>query len=500
MPPANGNSFAILLRACRKRAGLSQQQLSDYLAVGKSRVSKWETGVSDPPRNPAFYESLRNVPGVTESEIALLLEASEYTGDLLSQRSQGQGSRSVLPLSPQAHLVVYIKELHWDAFLIKINASENVLILSTNLLYEEVNHVLSEASELANEVASQYSRGGSGAFWVRLQGVWTWSGFDRIRATPQGSQEIGYQFIQYMSAEAFLIKITPSENMVLLDGDLYYQKIDTVISEAFELAEAASRHNRGGAGKVWARFDDKWLPLITLTYSSGLGSIPVRNPSNITDIPQNIVISESESLRIHYSHTMPEHGTRIVGEGKWQPSDKPEQSPQAPAPGSGVIYDRGRLTTLAEASRTSGLKVGTLRNYLSDGKLTERGRIIASGGGKVLIDLDELDSVLSSRKPGGRPRKIPERMVNKRPRGRPRKTPRTEGVEPKLLTLKEAVETHGVAYETLRSWYRSGHLPERGREVFSTHGGGKILVDEQDVIRLKSQPPARGRPSTKTTQ
>ena len=46
-----------------------------------------------------------------------------------------------------------------------------------------------------------------------------------------------------------------------------------------------------------------------------------------------------------------------------------------------------------------------LHNYLSDGKLSERGRIKASGRKKVLIDLDELDSVLSSRKPGCRPRK-----------------------------------------------------------------------------------------------
>jgi hypothetical protein len=67
-------------------------------------------------------------------------------------------------------------------------------------------------------------------------------------------------------------------------------------------------------------------------------------------------------------------------------------------------------------------------------------------------------------------------------------------VESKLITLKEAVNTHGVAYETLRSWYRGGYLPEKGREVFHTHGGGKILVDEKDVLRLKSQPPARGKP------
>jgi hypothetical protein len=74
---------------------------------------------------------------------------------------------------------------------------------------------------------------------------------------------------------------------------------------------------------------------------------------------------------------------------------------------------------------------------------------------------------------------------------------KTDVGQPKLITLKQAVQSHGVAYETLRSWYRGGHLPEKGREVFHTHGGGKILVDERDVLRLKSQPPARGKPPVK---
>jgi len=114
-----------------------------------------------------------------------------------------------------------------------------------------------------------------------------------------------------------------------------------------------------------------------------------------------------------YDHTMPKHGSRIVEEGKWQ---------EAPKKG-GIIYDRGRITTLDYASNVTGVKVVTLRHYLSDGKLSERGRIKAPGGGKVLIDLDELDSVLSTKKPVGRPRKTPKRLLLKRPRGRPRKNP-----------------------------------------------------------------------------
>jgi transcriptional regulator with XRE-family HTH domain len=77
LPATTASRFGTLLRECRKRAGLSQQQLSDYLAVSPKRVSNWETGVSDPPHDPAFYESLRTVPGFSEADITLLLEARD---------------------------------------------------------------------------------------------------------------------------------------------------------------------------------------------------------------------------------------------------------------------------------------------------------------------------------------------------------------------------------------------------------------------------------------
>ena len=70
--------------------------------------------------------------------------------------------------------------------------------------------------------------------------------------------------------------------------------------------------------------------------------------------------------------------------------------------------------------------------------------------------------------------------------------------QPRLLTLKEAGEAHGIAYGTLHTWLRSGYLSEKGREIFHTDSGGKIkiLVDDADVRRLKSHPPARGRRKT----
>jgi hypothetical protein len=59
--------------------------------------------------------------------------------------------------------------------------------------------------------------------------------------------------------------------------------------------------------------------------------------------------------------------------------------------------------------------------------------------------------------------------------------------EPKLISLPDAAKKHDLPYGTVRSWYQRGDLPEKGREVFGTRGGGKILVEENDVLRLMNR-------------
>jgi hypothetical protein len=283
----------------------------------------------------------------------------------------------------------------------------------------------------------------------------------RLTTQPQSSAQVTHHFARLgfiIERHSPLIESLSDQNVLTLptDPQLLTPQQAAVCRDEIQQTLAILTHflqqSSGQSGSISSS-------------EAGLSTGAVRQLANVQgEIPS------------FYDHMMPKHGSRIVEEGKWQEAAKK----------GGIIYDKGRITTLDYASSVTGIKLGTLHNYLSDKKLTERGRIFVRGGKKVLIDLDELDSVLSSRKPGGRPRKTPESDE--------------KVVEPKLITLKEAVETHGVAYETLRSWYRSGHLPERGREVFATHGGGKILVDEKDVVRLKSQPPRRGKPPIKPTQ
>jgi hypothetical protein len=75
-----------------------------------------------------------------------------------------------------------------------------------------------------------------------------------------------------------------------------------------------------------------------------------------------------------------------------------------------------------------------------------------------------------------------------------------EAAEPKLIAMPEAAKKYDLPYTTVRSWYRRGYLPEKGREVFGTHGGGKILVEENDVIRLTNRRPPKGKPPVKPTE
>jgi len=125
-----------------------------------------------------------------------------------------------------------------------------------------------------------------------------------------------------------------------------------------------------------------------------------------------------------------------------------------------------RYFTLAQVAQELGIPKSKLGNMVEAGFLENIGTLelpTRPGKGLVLInqrEVPKLKEILSSEE---------------------------EVPQPKLLTLPAAAQTHDLPYGTLRSWHRSGQLPEKGREIFHTHGGGKILVDEKDVVRLKNR-------------
>jgi hypothetical protein len=124
-----------------------------------------------------------------------------------------------------------------------------------------------------------------------------------------------------------------------------------------------------------------------------------------------------------------------------------------------------RYFTLSQVAEELGIPKGKLGSMVEAGVLENIGTLehpTRPGKGLVLINEREVP-------------KLKEILSNEE-----------EVPRPKLLTLPEAAQTHDLPYGTLRSWHRSGQLPEKGREVFHTHGGGKILVDEKDIVRLKN--------------
>jgi transcriptional regulator with XRE-family HTH domain len=88
------NRFGKLLRDYRRRENLSQIKLGSYLNVDDSTINKLEAGSRKPPRDPEFYGRLREVPGFTESDITLLLQAAEYAPEWLPAFNKGQGIRT----------------------------------------------------------------------------------------------------------------------------------------------------------------------------------------------------------------------------------------------------------------------------------------------------------------------------------------------------------------------------------------------------------------------
>jgi hypothetical protein len=124
-----------------------------------------------------------------------------------------------------------------------------------------------------------------------------------------------------------------------------------------------------------------------------------------------------------------------------------------------------KLISVAQASEDFRIPHSTLVSWVVEGLLHNVGKWEAPsqpGRGIVLVDPHEVEKLRKKLGVG------------------------EEVAQPKLLTLKEAAQIHDLPYGTLRTWHQSGRLPVKGREIFHTKGGGKILVDEKDVIHLKN--------------
>lgn len=67
-------------------------------------------------------------------------------------------------------------------------------------------------------------------------------------------------------------------------------------------------------------------------------------------------------------------------------------------------------------------------------------------------------------------------------------------LEVKPITIEEAARQYGIPEGTIRRWLVKGHLHEIGRIRYSAPGGGKVLVDAEEVRELADNRPKLGRP------
>ena len=68
-----------------------------------------------------------------------------------------------------------------------------------------------------------------------------------------------------------------------------------------------------------------------------------------------------------------------------------------------------------------------------------------------------------------------------------------------LIPVKEAAEKYDLKVSSIHAWIQRGHLIEKGRLRHPGKGGGKVLINEMDLVSLIKNPPKAGRPSKHST-
>jgi transcriptional regulator with XRE-family HTH domain len=109
--------FGKLLQAIRKRVGLSQSKLAAYLNIDDSTITRMEAGTRKPPRDPGFFDKLRQVPGFTETDIAQLLGTED------SPRWLAQIRHGTTPEPISAHPRQIIKEGYRVTITVDVDSS-----------------------------------------------------------------------------------------------------------------------------------------------------------------------------------------------------------------------------------------------------------------------------------------------------------------------------------------------------------------------------------------
>jgi transcriptional regulator with XRE-family HTH domain len=362
MPVSLATQFGTLLREFRERAGLSQSDLAFFLNVNASIIKDWEAGDKEPPRNWEFYERCRGVPEFTEADIARLWitsfsntewdykppeEPQAFRTDVLTQ-----GISEIQSSYPQIGLEEKAQKPHLRSKSIDAERYGIISLLTTLIKVKSGEHLTKHISELQ---------------WQAKLGS----------ETKQQPIHYPHENVVFHVAQLRADALSQPDRLMTL------RQAANLYPDDVSYRDVLRWHNSGRLKELGRR----WLA------RPGGRSIPLVSQAEVAYLKDN-----PPPVGKHIREEKAKSKRGVAFERRRAQQTQEQQGAEPPE----------HLITLAEASKVSGITLGTLYNYLHEGKLTERGRepYPAPGRGKVLVEPDEV------------------RLLPRRPRGRPKKNPR----------------------------------------------------------------------------
>jgi transcriptional regulator with XRE-family HTH domain/predicted DNA-binding transcriptional regulator AlpA len=465
---AVASRFGTLLRVFRKRAKLTQADLASSLNVKVSLIKKWETGRSEPPRDPALYDRLRTVPGFTKSDVTLLREAagadksSEDLGKLLEQlKANWQSIRKILEgrlRNPQSGSSIEVRRQGLAGKsrqdLAQVEAAkanqERAILLAHHLkdlggFAASGEQYVVDAIEYMTTIADDLP--------------------DELKPIGQALTQVSSEILTASYAESLRVFSALSlEGFARATEQPPQAALPTGEEESTDITQILQKH----------------------------GSIP-------PPMPPKPEVEDGDHLKKHVNDLQSQG--KLGSERREQPNHYPHENvvfhvAQLQAEALGKQPDR--LVTIKEGVSLTGLPHGTIGRWLSAGRLKERGRQwLARPGGRSIpmYSLADLTYLKDNPPPIGK-RITKEKPKTKRGvafEGRhAREGQEQQAAESseRLITLAEASQISGITLGTLYNYVYTEKLTVRGREPYP--GGGKILVDPAEVRSLPRRP--KGRP------
>lgn len=96
MEPTPESNFGRVFKQLRIRSGLSQNKVAAILEVDSSTIARLEAGTRKPPRAAGFYDRLKDLPGVLEYDLEMLLNTDQAPRWFADRRSEKLSSSKSL--------------------------------------------------------------------------------------------------------------------------------------------------------------------------------------------------------------------------------------------------------------------------------------------------------------------------------------------------------------------------------------------------------------------